>query len=127
MKNQLVQKQELQELCEQVRFLLPRRAYEKCEILLGETMQKYPHSPHPHNLFGILLEDRGDHPTAMNHFRAALALDGSYKPAQHNLDYYGNFKKKGKCAYDESDCFDENKAEYAIKIDDFGVGRIIRK
>lgn len=127
MDSQAEQAAELKELCEKIRFLIPRRTYEKCEILLCEAMQKYPHSPHPHNLYGILLEDKGDHSAAMNHFRAALALDASYKPAQHNLDYYGNFKKKGNCAYDETDCFNENKNNYTIKKDEFGVGKIIRK
>lgn len=94
---------ELNQLCVDVRNLVKNKDLEKCEELICKAMFKYPHAPHPHNLYGILLEVIGDHPMAMNHFRAAWALDPSYQPANHNLNMYGSFFSTGRCAYDETD------------------------
>ena len=43
-------------------------------------------APEPHNLFGILLELRGDGDSARKHYRAAYALDPTYRPASRNLE-----------------------------------------
>ena len=100
----------LDELCNTIRLLVGQRDFAKCESLLSEAMSKYPHSPEPHNLLGVLFEIKGDHAAAMKHFRAAWALDPTYLPARHNLDLYGTFEAKGNCAFDESDCLkDEDK------------------
>lgn len=39
----------------------------------------------PHNLFGILLEYKGDKLRAIKHYRAATDLDPTYMPAKNNL------------------------------------------
>ncbi|MEA4895359.1 MAG: hypothetical protein VB064_08850 [Oscillospiraceae bacterium] len=118
-------------LCMTVRELIRTQDYEKCESLLRSAMEKHPHAPEPHNLIGILLEKKGDHPTAMKHFRAAWALDPTYMPARQNLDCYGTFFSRGKCAYDESDCNAEEKtgkwSDYKVEYDEHGVGRIVRR
>jgi len=40
----------------------------------------------PHNLLGIFFEMKGDDSTARKHYRAAYALDPTYKPACRNLE-----------------------------------------
>ncbi|MEA4895924.1 MAG: hypothetical protein VB064_11785 [Oscillospiraceae bacterium] len=123
--------EELDRLCVTVRELISLQDYEKCESLIFSAMGKYPHAPEPHNLIGILLEKKGDHLTAMNHFRAAWALDPTYIPARQNLDCYGTFYSSGKCAYNESDCEVEENAgkqsNYKVEYDAHGVGRFVRR
>lgn len=103
-KMMMVKEGNLDILCGTVRTLLVQNEYEECEMLVSDAMCKYPHSPEPHNLFGVILEKEGDHTRAMKHFRAAWALDPTYMPARCNLDNYGNFFFRGKYAIDESDC-----------------------
>ena len=98
------EKNYLDELCNTVRNLILRRSYNECEKVISDAMGKYPHAPEPHNLLGVLFEKTDDHISAMKHFRAAWALDPTYLPARHNLNLYGSFDIKGKCALDESDC-----------------------
>jgi hypothetical protein len=43
-------------------------------------------APEPQNLYGILCELSGDDNMARKHYRAAYALDPTYKPACHNLE-----------------------------------------
>lgn len=43
-------------------------------------------APEPHNLMGILCEITGDDDRARKHYRAAYALDPTYKPACRNLE-----------------------------------------
>lgn len=95
---------ELTALCGTIRKLVEQSEYQKGELLIKGAIGKYPHAPEPHNLLGLLLERKGDHLTAMKHFRAAWALDPTYLPAQQNMDYFGSFYPSGKWAYDESDC-----------------------
>lgn len=95
--------EELATLCASVRDLATKRKYDACVKAICQAMERFPHAPHPHNLLGIILEKRGDHLTAMKHFRAAWALDPTYLPAQHNLNTYGTFYSSGICAFDESD------------------------
>lgn len=93
------QKEELNALCNSVRELMYMGNYRECEYFISQAMQKYPHAPEPHNLFGLLLEKLGDHIDAMKHFRAAWALDSSYLPARKNLDSFGTFVSHGQGAY----------------------------
>lgn len=94
---------ELTKLCNLVRNMVVSGHYEACLEHICNAMEKYPHAPEPHNLLGIVLEKTGDHGSAMKHFRAALALDSTYLPANHNLVTYGTFRPRGKCAFDEGD------------------------
>lgn len=95
---------ELETLCNTVRELVHTNNIELCYSMVAEAMGQHPHSPEPHNLFGILLEREGDHISAMKHFRAAWALDPAYLPARCNLDRFGAFNAKGEPAFDNSDC-----------------------
>ena len=97
-------RQELTALCNAVRTLIEHKDYLQCESLITDAMRQNPHAPEPHNLFGILLEKEGNHPAAMKHFRAAWALDPTYRPARYNLESYGTFYSTGKCVFAETDC-----------------------
>ena len=106
--HQMIEEQEsLRMLCVSVRNLIKEGHYDECQKLITSAMGKYPHAPQPHNLLGLLLEKQNNHPIAMKHFRAARALDPTYLPARHNLECYGTFFFNGKCAYDETDCLQE--------------------
>ena len=116
-------KEDLRALCASVRELVDIEDYQTCESLICGAMGEYPDAPEPHNLLGILLEKKGDHPEAMKHFRAAWALDPAYRPAQRNLECYGTFFSDGRCAYDESDCPAEEDLRYQFEYGAHGVGR----
>ena len=107
-------REELLSLCHLVRELIYLNKYEQCSAAIAAAMGKYPNAPEPHNLFGVLYEKKGDHISAMRHFRAAWALDPTYIPARHNIDLYGSFYAKGKCAFDESDCSPINVSEHYV-------------
>jgi lipoprotein NlpI len=104
---------------------------EKSELLLEVAIGRYPHDPEPHNLYGILFEKKFDHNMAMKHFRAAWDLDPTYLPARHNLEHYGTFNSRGHCAYEVSDCNEENNDEhsfdYKIDYDIHSIGHINRR
>lgn len=98
------QNENLYRFCQLARQLIMSGDYEKCHEMACMEISEYPDAPHPHNILGILHEKTGNHPAAMKHFRAALALDASYLPASQNLQNYGTFYSNGRCAFDEADC-----------------------
>ena len=51
-----------------------------------EVMAMDIDAPEPHNLLGILYELTGDFQAARKHYRAAYALDPTYKPSCRNLE-----------------------------------------
>lgn len=104
-------KDELKAICGYAKELIKEGKLLNCRKFILETMVKYPHSPVPHNLLGLLLEKEGDHTLAMKHFRAAWSLDPTYRPAKQNLDCFGCFFVRGSCAFDESDCPEEEVME----------------
>lgn len=122
---------ELHFLCSIVKKYIQNGEFSECKNIICQAMAKYPHAPEPHNLFGIVLEEQNDHDGAMKHFRAACDLDPTYLPAKHNLDCFGTFFSEFICAYDESDCERDEGAcscnEYAVKYDNEGIGRIVRR
>lgn len=103
MKNKINYPKELLDLCKNAKSLCLKKEYEECYKMITSAMGLYPDAPHLHNLLGLLLEFTGNHSKAMNHFRAAWALDSSYLPARYNLETYGTFLSRGACAFDESD------------------------
>ncbi|MGN1025214.1 MAG: hypothetical protein ACI4P4_02295 [Faecousia sp.] len=121
------QAERLRGLCGAVRKLVRMGDFQKCRELIGSAMGAYPDAPEPHNLLGIVLEKEGNHPEAMKHFRAAWDLDSTYAPARQNLDFYGTFCAKGRCAYDESDCASPERTRYDMKFDKNGIGYMVRR
>lgn len=91
---------ELTQLCEKIKSFIEEKNFDLCAATIESAMCDYPHAPHPHNLMGILMEIKGDHVTAMKHFRAAWALDPTYLPPRINMERYGSFFRHEPCVYD---------------------------
>ncbi len=66
--------------------------YTEAERYIKSAMNLDISAPQPHNLFGILLEYRGDRLRALKHYRAATDLDPTYLPAKNNLYRAGQFR-----------------------------------
>lgn len=119
---------ELTALCNAVRILINQKQFRESETLIRQAMGKYPHAAQPHNLFGIQLENEGDHLSAMKHFRAAVALDATYLPARYNMDQYADiFGKEHMDIYVEADYPQGQKELYKIEYDENGVGRMVKR
>lgn len=96
--------EEMQRLCDFVRENAGKHNYALCKQKIIHAMSEFPHAAEPHNLMGIVLEQEGDHTTAMRHFRAAWELDPSYLPTRENLETCGAFPRNGRYVFDENDC-----------------------
>ena len=120
---------ELTSICEAVRELIGQNRLRESEEAITHAMAKFPHAPEPHNLMGIQLENKGDHLTAMKHFRAAWALDPTYFPARYNLEQYADIlNERRKDAYTENDCAPEQtKEQYKVEYDEKGIGHIVKR
>lgn len=80
---------------------LQKHELSKAYNLISEEMHDNMDSPIPHNLLGIYYEISRDDCSARKHYRAAYALDPTYKPACRNLERIISFNR---C--DELFCFD---------------------
>lgn len=58
---------------------------ESYDMILN-ALKANPDAPEPHNLLGIWYEFSGNSELARKHYRAAYALDPTYKPASENLE-----------------------------------------
>lgn len=58
---------------------------DKAEEILQKAISKNVSSPVTHNLLGVIYEYKGDILHAQKHYRAALALDPTYEPAENNI------------------------------------------
>jgi lipoprotein NlpI len=58
----------------------------KAKTDIAETIALHMDAPEPQNLLGILYELLGDYQSARKHYRAAYALDPTYKPCCRNLE-----------------------------------------
>ena len=77
---------------------LREKNYPRAEEQIKLAVLENPHSPAVHNLYGILEELLQNNDLARKHYRAAYALNPTYKPAVRNLEriYSFNFQIKGK-------------------------------
>lgn len=75
-----------QDIIVEVIGLLQNREIENADKLIAILISMNIDAPEPHNLFGILSELKGNGDSARKHYRAAYALDPTYKPACHNLE-----------------------------------------
>lgn len=115
-----------------VKTLITEGDFEQADKSIVQAMAENPHDAIPHNLMGILLEHENEHTLAMKHFRAAWALDPSFRPARFNLDKYGSYfeKDSGKPdAYEDSDCPVEHRRRdlYKIEYDERGIGHVVKR
>ncbi len=89
---------------------LKARDFSSSRQIISGAMAMNMDAPEPHNLLGILYELQGDDVAARQHYRAAYALDPTYKPSCRNLErlaLYGfNVAESydyGACAVGEKD------------------------
>lgn len=68
-----------------------KRDFQKAESYLKKAAMVNINDPEPQNLFGVIAEFKGDYVAAGKHYRAACALDPTYKPADRNLQRLTNF------------------------------------
>jgi DNA-binding response OmpR family regulator len=62
-----------------------KRDYDKAYEYLKKAVSMEPAKPEPYNLMGALLELKSEFTEALKMYRAALAIDPTYKPAEANL------------------------------------------
>lgn len=114
-----------------IRALVAQRHFSEAEDEAAHAMAAAPHDAQPHNLMGIIAESRNDHVQAMKHFRAAWALDPTYRPARINMERYGSFSgQMPRPVYDETECAPssaENRPAYRIEYDKHGIGHVIKE
>jgi len=65
--------------------------YELALISIKQAGLENQNLPEYHNLLGVIAEHNNDVGLACKHYRAAYALDPSYKPALNNLDRVTKF------------------------------------
>jgi len=70
---------------EQAKLSITRRDFNRALTLLQRTVGMAPNHPEPFNLLGVLYEMKGRLDEARQMYRAALAVDPSYRPAGANL------------------------------------------
>lgn len=87
------------------------------------------HSPEVQNLIGVLAELTRDLSLAGKHYRAALALDPTYKPASRNLERITSFYYRVENT--EPDFGDKLEEEeiipYIIEYDKKNIGHLRKK
>nr|WP_320024455.1 hypothetical protein [uncultured Acetobacterium sp.] len=113
---------------------LAKKALEEGDYILAEekikkAMNGNPHSPISHNLYGILEELLKEDNLAHKHYRAAYALDPTYKPAIRNLERIAAFDaRKNKMPIDFGDePVEEEEDLYIIEYDKNHVGHLRKK
>lgn len=125
------EQQWMQPLTAHIRALVQQRHFSEAENEAEQAMAIAPHAAQPHNLMGIIAESRNDHVQAMKHFRAAWALDPTYRPARINMERYGSFSgQMPRPVYDETECAPssaENRPAYRIEYDKHGIGHVIKE
>lgn len=96
---------------------------------IKKAMIENPHSPSVHNLYGILEELLKEDNLAHKHYRAAYALDPTYKPASRNLERITAFEVRNSKKHidfgDEPE--DEEDTIYIIEYDQNHVGHLRKK
>ena len=121
----------MQPLTAHIRALVAQRHFSEAEDEAAHAMAAAPHDAQPHNLMGIIAESRNDHVQAMKHFRAAWALDPTYRPARINMERYGSFSgQMPRPVYDETECAPdpaESRPAYRIEYDAKGIDHVIRE
>ena len=127
----MIDQSAMQPLTAHIRALVAQRHFSEAEAEAAQAMAAAPHDAQPHNLMGIIAESRNDHVQAMKHFRAAWALDPTYRPARINMERYGSFSgQMPQPVYDETECAPdpaESRPAYRIEYDAKGIGHVIRE
>lgn len=72
------------------------RDFKTAREFAGKAIASDPGKPEAYNLLGVLYEIEGNWLEAQKFYRAALAIDAIYKPAQSNLERTSSFRKLGR-------------------------------
>lgn len=75
-----------EEYIEFAKLNIIEKKFDKAIEALRIAISKEPGLPDTHNLLGVIEEYKGNVDEAQKYYRAALALDPSYEPANSNLD-----------------------------------------
>ena len=120
---------EFQLLIDQAIHCINENKLSKAEEVLKSAFGRDVSSPVTHNLLGVLYENRGDQLLAAKHYRAAYALDPSYKPAARNLHRIVCCLEVPDKDYDLGETTDneDEKNEYYVEYDADNVGHIHKK
>jgi DNA-binding response OmpR family regulator len=92
LKRSKLEEEELDDFNSYVEFAkscINNHEYEKATECLKQAISLDSTKPEPFNLLGVLLEIENKLSKAQKQYRAALALDPTYKPAQDNLERTG--------------------------------------
>lgn len=113
---------------------LAKKALKEGDFSLAEesikkSMNESPHSPITHNLYGILEELLKEDNLAHKHYRAAYALDPTYKPAIRNLERISAYDDRTrKTSIDFGDVPEEEEDDlYVVEYDEKHVGHLRKK
>ncbi len=71
------------------------RSFDAAREVTRRAIANDPAQPGAYNLYGALLEIKGDRLEAQKFYRAALDIDPTYKPARANLDRASSWQKFG--------------------------------
>ncbi|MEW9124779.1 MAG: response regulator [Thermotaleaceae bacterium] len=74
------------DMIEYAKKCILNETFDKAGEYLRKAIAENVDSPEPHNLLGVLAEYDREIQNAQLHYRAALALDPTYMPAQKNLE-----------------------------------------
>ncbi len=107
---------------------LKQNNYIQAEEYIKQAMLISPHSPVVHNLYGIFEELLMEANLACKHYRAAYALDPTYKPAIRNLERIVTFDCRCNKNVDFGDQPEKAiKSPYVIEYDSNHVGHLCKK
>ncbi|SDI35141.1 tetratricopeptide repeat protein [Desulfosporosinus hippei] len=88
-------------------------------------------APEVHNLYGALAEFTGDLSLAGKHYRAAYALDPTYKPASRNLEritsFYYNIANVNPDFGDKTESEPEQSINDALEFDNETIGNLRKR
>lgn len=85
-----------QTLIELTKRYISDRDFNTARVIAGKTIVADPVKPDAYNLLGALFEVNGDWLEAQKFYRAALAMDSTYKSAHANLERTVLLRKIGK-------------------------------
>ncbi|MGL4735913.1 MAG: hypothetical protein ACRCW2_00525 [Cellulosilyticaceae bacterium] len=106
---------------------IERLAFDDARGLIFEAMGLDAGAPEPHNLLGILAEYEADRGLAARHYRAAMAMDPTYLPAENNLARVtstNGFVMKPR-DFGRDDLREEGK--YYVEFDSHNIGHVKKK
>ena len=106
------------------------KEYQLAQLLITDAMREDSAAPAAHNLLGVLAELGGETVLAGKHYRAANALDPSYRPASRNLRRITSISYRADNIvpdYGDHPEANEDSSGYFVEYDDKNIGHIKKK